>query len=340
MVLETHILDLIEGRKSSPVAKALLGAMSQCYRAGVSLRHFAYDWIIPIAQLQIPVISVGNIVAGGSGKTPFVEYLAKALAPKKVAILSRGYRRKSRKTVVVKEWTSPEECGDEPYLLAQKVPEATVIVDADRAFAGLLAQILDADLVLLDDGMQHRKLNRDIEIAVMHADDLFGKAHFLPRGLLRDSPKRLKNAHHIILGGVRDEEHFSKLEKLIRHYSNAPITAMELFVENSTKLASKKVVAFSAIANPKRFHNTLKSLGCDIILSEEKPDHTAFTEEEIQRLANLAKGAECLVCTEKDAVKLPKNLHLHLPVIPVRISLTPTFGKEHLEKRIQEVKDE
>ena len=338
MTLETKILDIIEGRKKAPLTKALLGVMSQCYRAGIFAHHFIYDWVLPSTKLQIPVISVGNIVAGGTGKTPFTLYLAQAFSPKKVAILSRGYRRKSKKTVIVKKETSPEECGDEPFLLAQKVPTASVIVDSNRAFAGHLAQVLDADLVLLDDGMQHRKLHRDIEIVVMDANDLFGREHFLPRGLLRDSPKRLKLAQHIIVNGVRDEEHFAKAQTLIRFYSDAPITAMELIVENSTKLTSKKVAAFCAIANPKRFHNTLKTLGCDIVRSMEKPDHAPFAQDELERFANLAKGAECLVCTEKDAVKLPKNLQLHLPIIPVEISLSPTFGKEHLERRIQEVK--
>ncbi len=187
--------------------------------------------------------------------------------------------------------------------------------------------------------MQHRQLHRDIEIGVMDARDLFGKNHFLPRGLLRDHPKRLAKADLIILKGVKDEPHFESLTARIRQVSDAPITAMELIVENSIELASKKVGVFCAIAAPERFMDTLKTMGCDIILKEKKADHHPYTEEEIERLAILARdqGAECLVCTEKDAVKLPANLKLVTPLVVAKIVLKPTFGKEHLENLINEV---
>lgn len=335
MNIETHVLDIIEGKKSAPVTKALLKLMSQCYRGAVSLRNFAYDFVIPSTRLSVPVISVGNIVAGGTGKTPFIHYLAKALGETEIAILSRGYRRKGNKTVVVESDTSVEFCGDEPLLLSQKLPQAKVIVGADRAHTGQIAQRLGAKLILLDDGMQHRQLHRDIEIGVMDARDLFGRGHFLPRGLLRDSPKRLAKANLIILNGVKDQPHFEALTTRIRHYTSAPITAMDLTVENSIELASKKVGVFCAIGAPERFVDTLKTLGCDIVLKEFKSDHLPFTQEEIDRFAILAhdQGAECIVCTEKDAVKLPARAGL----IVAKIALKPTFGKEHLENLINEV---
>ena len=114
---------------------------------------------------------------------------------------------------------------------------------------------------------------------------------------------------------------------------------MELHVENSIEIASKKVAAFCAIAAPARFLNTLKTLGCCVILKQQKPDHMLFSRDELERLANRAldQGAECLVCTEKDAVKLPENLSLRLPIVPLEISLSPFFGKQHLEHIIQKV---
>lgn len=334
MNIETHVLDIIEGKKSAPVTKALLKLMSGCYRGAVSLRNFAYDFVIPSIRLSVPVISVGNIVAGGTGKTPFIHYLTKVLGESEIAILSRGYRRKGSKTVVVESDTSVECCGDEPLLLAQKLPKAKVIVGADRVMSGRIAERLGAKLILLDDGMQHRGLHRDIEIGVMDARDLFGRGHFLPRGLLRDSPKRLSKADLIILNGVKDKDHFEALTTRIRQYTEAPITAMELIVENSIELASKKVGVFCAIAAPERFIDTLKTLGCDIVLKEFKPDHLPFTQEEIEQFANLAhdRGAECIVCTEKDAVKLQAR-----NIIVAKIALKPTFGKEHLENMINEV---
>ncbi|MBS0629890.1 MAG: tetraacyldisaccharide 4'-kinase [Verrucomicrobia bacterium] len=339
MNIETHVIDIIEGRKAAPVTKALLKALSHCYRGAVAARNFIYDWVLPSVQLRIPVISVGNIVAGGTGKTPFIQYLAAALGEEQIAILSRGYRRKSKQTLIVKPTTSPEECGDEPFLLFQKLPKAKVIVGKNRSQSGLIAQALGAKWILLDDGMQHRKLYRDIEIAVMDARDPFGKNHYLPRGLLRDSPKRLAKADLIILKGVKDEDHFESVTARIRQYSDAPITVMNLIVENSVEIASKKVGVFCGIAAPERFIDTLKTMGCDIILKETKPDHLPFTQEELERLAILAhdQGAECLVCTEKDAVKLPEDLKLNIPLIVAKIALKPTFGKQHLEHLIHEV---
>lgn len=338
-MVEMRILEIIEGKRSAPLTKALLNLLSQGYRAGIALRHFAYDFFIPATKLSPTVISIGNIVAGGTGKTPFVQYLSKALGESKVAILSRGYRRKGIKTTLVKENTPIEESGDEPALLAQKLPQARVIVGANRIVSGMIAQSIGAQIILLDDGMQHRQLHRDIEIGIMDARDLFGKGHYLPRGFLRDSPKRLAKADLIILNGVKDQTHFDSLTAQIRQYSQAPITAMSLIVENSPLLASKKVAAFCGIAAPDRFIDTLKTLGCDIVLLERKGDHLPFDQEELEQLANRAHdlGAECLVCTEKDAIKLPKKIPLRLPLIAVKIALKPTFGCEHLEKIIKEV---
>lgn len=341
MKLETKILAIIEGKKTSPLIKALLVLMSQCYRAGVHLRHLAYDTIVPTSKLKVPVISVGNIVAGGTGKTPLVRYLAAEIAKsEKVGILTRGYRRKGTAShILVKDETEPRECGDEPYWLAKKVPDAKVIVGSDRVYTGYIAQVLDVKTILLDDGMQYRRLERDIEIGVMHADDLFGSGFYLPRGLLRDSPKRLAKAHLIVVNGVTSEEQYEKLEKEIRPYTSAPITAMQLQVENGSEIASKKIGVFCAIAAPKRFHNTLKTLGCEIVESLEKPDHLPFGNEELQHLANRAfdKGATALVCTEKDAVKLQENHQCRLPIIPLETTLSPLFGKEHLDQIITKV---
>lgn len=339
MSIERRVLDIIEGKKKAPLSKALLHLMSQCYRAGTFVRNSAYDLVISPKKLTIPVISVGNVVAGGTGKTPVIHYLANALRDKRVAILSRGYRRSGKKTVVVQQSTSVEECGDEPAFLAKKLPQAQVIVGARRSFSGQIAQSLGAQVILLDDGMQHRKLHRDIEIAVVDGRDPFGKGYFLPRGFLRDSPKRLAHADLIILNGVKNPEDLAHLTERIRHYSQAPIAVMELIVENSVELASKKVAAFCGIAAPNRFIDTLKTLGCDIVLKEEKPDHIPFSYEELERLSirALDRGAECLVCTEKDAIKFSEQFHLRLPLVVAQIALRPTFGKEHLEKIINEV---
>lgn len=339
MNLESHITSIIEGEKKAPLTKALLRVMSSAYRAGSHLHRTAFDSFITKARLSLPVISVGNIVTGGNGKTPLVHYLATQLAPKKVAILSRGYKRKSKKTLVVTEDMLVEECGDEAKLLKQKLPEASVLVGKDRGYSGHLATVLGADVVLLDDGLQHRRLHRDVEIIAMEANNLFGGGHFLPYGYLRDEPKILSQADLIVLSGVRDEEHFQKLEIELRKWTDAPVSSMHATFTNQEEVAGKKVGAFCAIARPKRFLKTLESFGCNVVTSKFKPDHDPFSTKELEILAEQAKekGAEKLVCTEKDAIKWSQVPELALPITPLRMSLEPEFGKEHLEKLIHGV---
>lgn len=315
--------------------KTLLRLMSLTYQGSVATRHFAYDWILPSTKLSIPVISVGNIVAGGTGKTPTTYFLAKYLIEKgkKVAILSRGYKRKSKKTLLVKEGMSPEECGDEPLWLATLLPKAFVLVGASRSQTGRLAEALGAEVILLDDGMQHRPLQRDIEIGVMHNGDLFGGGHFLPLGLLRDHPRRLANAHLIFLTGISSAEEYEKAKAKVAPYTRAPLIAMEQTILNGSEITSKKVASFCAIGAPSRFQTTLRSLGCTVVEALENPDHDPFSPEELELLANRAfnRGATHLVCTEKDAVKLPHDLKTRLPIHVLKTALSPTFGKQHIQ---------
>ncbi len=339
MKIEQKITNIIEGKRPAPVARPLLKAISEGYRSLVALRNLSYDLGLPQTKLPIPVISIGNIVAGGTGKTPCTLFLAQQFSPKQVAILSRGYKRKKKTPLEIEADTPYEDCGDEPRLLKDKLPNCRVYVAKNRASSGLLAVKEGAEILLLDDGMQHRKLYRSYDLVVVDAEDPFGKGHFLPRGYLRDSPKRLKKARLIFLFGIRDEHHFQEVERHLRPYTEAPLVAMQKTIENRVELSSKKVASFCAIASPHRFEKSIKSLGCDIVGQWEKPDHDPFFVEELQQFANRAKskGAECLVCTEKDAVKLPKDLMLGLPLIPMRIALKPYIGKHHLDTFIQEV---
>lgn len=340
MKLESHIISIIEGEKEAPISKALMRLVSGGYRTGSLFHRMAYDFLLPKTRLSLPVISVGNIVAGGSGKTPFIHYLAKELAPKKVAILSRGYKRKSNKTLVVTEDMLAEECGDEPKLLKHKLPEVSILVGKDRAYLGLQASALGAEILLIDDGLQHRKLHRDVEIITMEANNLFGGGHFLPYGYLRDSPKSLSYAHLIVLSGVKDKKHFNDIEKKLRKWTDAPIISMKAIYENREEIAGKKVGGFCAIARPQRFFKTLESLGCEVVSSSCKPDHDPFSTKELAILAQQAKekGAERLVCTEKDAIKWSQALELALPITPLQMVLEPQFGGQHLETLIHGVR--
>lgn len=337
MAFEAKIIEVIEGKRSAPITRGILTVLSQFFRLGTKIHRFAYTHVIPKKCLSLPVISIGNIVAGGTGKTPFVRYLAERLTPfAKIAILSRGYKRKDPSLRIVTPTSTPEECGDEPLWLSQKLPQATVVVGKDRTFSSALAEQSGAEVLLLDDGMQYHKLERSCDIVVMHASDLFGGNSFLPRGYLREDPRELRNADLIIVNGIESPAHFAAIQNELRAFTDAPLAAMDLKVLNDIK--GKRLAAFCAIAAPERFSTTLEKAGAAIVCKMQKPDHTPFTSQEITAFAAEAQllGAELLVCTEKDLVKLPL-CNPSLPLIALETVLEPSWGKEHLEQLINQI---
>ena len=182
--------------------KSLLLPFSWLFRVGVRLRNMAFDhaWLIT-RELPCPVISVGNLTVGGTGKTPMVIYLAEKIQKMgfKPAILSRGYRRKGKGTTIVSDGRKPPldytESGDEPALMAQRLPKIPIVVDEIRFRGGThLVRKFDPDVVILDDGFQHRWLHRDLDIVLMDAASPFSDGKMLPAGRLREPPKNLKRA--------------------------------------------------------------------------------------------------------------------------------------------------
>lgn len=344
MKLENHLLDIMQGKKSPGFMGGVLQAASHCYHAAVSLRNWGYDKaFFETLKFSFPIISVGNIVAGGTGKTPFVHYLASRLGPAfKTAILTRGYRRRSRGTCLVNEETQVKRCGDEPYFLKQKLPLVHIFVGSNRVFSAHLAGLFDTEVAILDDGMQHRRLYRDFEIGMVHAEDFLSTSYYLPRGMLRDNPKRLAQTDLIVVTGADEEERFDSIKSHIRKFTSAAIVSMEVQVVNPEQLSGKKVAAFCAIAMPDRFIRTIKSLDCDIVMQQNKPDHRAFSILQLEEMVKLAKdkGAECLVCTEKDFVKIPPKFSPSLPLIPVKIGLSPKYDSHHLENLLQKIDEE
>ena len=195
------------------------------------------------------VISVGNIVAGGTGKTPVTLLLAGAFYERfTVAILSRGYRSKAEKLdapVLLCEGQGPtfpaSYCGDEPYLFAQRLPKAIVIVGGDRKKASFLAAKAGAQAIFLDDGMQHRRLVRDFDVVVVDVGDPFGQGYFLPRGFLRDDICSLARANLIILNHINDSEQFTSVKMQLEPYSLAPIIGTKGFVVAIRDLKGQEV---------------------------------------------------------------------------------------------------
>ncbi len=359
MRLESFIIDIIEARKKSFWTKFLrlfLYPFSLFFKTAVCIKNYLYHKkIFTTHESRVPVISIGNIAAGGTGKTSFISFISSLLPQdKKIAVLSRGYRSKIAHTKAVMEISNGigplfpvDFCGDEPYLLAQLIPHARIIVGRDRVKAAKMACDLNADIILLDDGMQFRRLKRDLEVVLLHADDLFGKNAFLPYGYLRDDPKRLQMANLIVIHQIKCQKKLSDLTTKIRKYSEAPIIATKVHVEEifdvKTKqpiaITGKKVGIFCSIGNPSSFVSTLSTMKCEIVDHLFFPDHSQFNKKQVFAFAKNCKekGAETLLCTEKDGVKITDYFHCDLPVSIVKTSLKLVSGEDVFAKFMEKI---
>lgn len=347
MDIERCILKIIRGEKKAPVLKAFLAVLSFLYRFMVAFRNKAYDYrLLPATKLPVPVISIGNIAVGGTGKTPLVHMLALHLQDHmQLGILSRGFRsqmEESGRNVCISSGKGPlygaRECGDEPYFLAQKT-KAHIWVGVNRTLSGLQAIHQGAQCLLLDDGMQHRKLRRDVEIVMIDGINPFSKGRFLPWGLLRDFPQRLKTANLIVATSIKDSAHFIQTQAELSSYTTAPVVGTQITVLNKECFIPRKVGVFCGIGQPARFLQTVRDLNQEIVDTFILNDHESPSQHALEAFAKkcLAVGAEALICTEKDAVKLPHDLTLCLEIIPVQIALNIAFGKEHWEHLIDRI---
>ena len=285
----------------------LLHCLSGLYQVAVALRHLAYDYrLLPVTRVPAVVISIGNIVAGGVGKTPLVHFLAELLSKKfQVAILSRGYKSKAEhrwEPARVHSSMDVHAVGDEPLWLAQKLPHVQVWVGKKRARSAQEAVKGGAEVIILDDGFQHRKLHRDFDVVIKSDME---PTHFLPRGTLRDHPSRLEKASLLVS---------------MKHEKDSHVRFKR---EIATDLSGKKVAVFCAIANPHRFIEQVEAAGGIIVASQCKSDHMPFTVEEIESFYK-ESGADCLICTEKDAIKLPSTA---IPIIPIPLMLSLAGGE-------------
>lgn len=359
--LQFYYIQVIRGKRKGLFPSFIKGVawlFSIPYRVVVSIRNWAYDheWFRQYDAPVPVVMSVGNLILGGTGKTPVTQLLAQFFYDDyKLAILSRGYRspaEKLRAPVILSSGKGPLHsaayAGDEPRLLAENLPKAWVVVGRDRVQSANLVAKQGVDLVLLDDGMQHRRMARDFEVVVLDAKDPFGQNHFFPRGLLRESPKGLSRADLIVLNHVRDVENFETMKEKIQHYSNAPVVGihydawkvMDLEGKESESLEGKKVAIFCGIAQPEQFASTIREMGANIVAQKYYPDHFHYHSEELNEIASRWKemGAELMVCTEKDKVKLPEIQDLALPVVWIKIQPEVVEGLEELEIFIDKIR--
>ena len=338
--LETWVIDIIEERRFSIVAKPFLYLISCLFYLGVKIKNTLYNsGLKKSKKTKAPVISIGNIVAGGTGKTAFIQFFAKELSKShELAILSRGYRSEyEHGSHLISNQCGPNRCGDEPYLIKKNVPNVHMIVGKNRLRGAQLSVKRGAQLILLDDGMQHRKMYRNQDIVMLNCNDLFGKGYYLPRGYLRDDPKRLKSADLIILHHIKDESHFDQVKKELISLTTAPMIGSKMRVigvrdrGGSLNPDVKKAGLFCGLGHPKSFQDTAIEMGIEIVEKLILPDHIAPTEEELKSLLykTQAKGAEILLCTEKDWVKLPERVKYVFSINYVDVTFQIISGMAH-----------
>jgi tetraacyldisaccharide 4'-kinase len=308
-------------------------------------------------QLPVKVISVGNITVGGTGKTPLVEMLASFLNHDgyRVAILSRGYNRKKTKNEVTiisdghSILTDVKQAGDEPYLLAKNLVDVPVIVCRNRIKAGLVAiEQLGCNLLILDDGFQHRKIKRDIDIVVIDAANPWGNGGLLPAGPLREPIQNLSRSDVIILSHTNEARELEKLIiqieglcKIPIWYSNhKPIQWIDLGNSRQQPLCfleKKCVAAFCGIGNPDSFRRTLASIGVEIIEFFQFRDHHWYSVHDLEKMSELAesKGAVALVTTEKDCIRISLPCSLKIPIYILKIKMELQDDQEAIRSLVK-----
>jgi tetraacyldisaccharide 4'-kinase len=289
---------------------------SNIYGAVVGARNELYQRrLLPAKRLQGPVVSVGSLSVGGSGKTPFVILLGELLNARSIKfdVLSRGYGRKTRGVLLVDPAGSSSDFGDEPLLIARRL-EVPVVLGEDRYQAGVFAeQNFEPRLHLLDDGFQHRALARDFDIVLVTADD--ARDHLLPAGRLREPLPSLKRADAVVLTGGASPEAFPLDGKHVWRVRRG------ILPEN----VPARPVAFCGIARPQNFILQLRKASIEPVAEAVYRDHHAYTESDIHELLALKANSEAdgFVTTEKDAINLGGYFSALQPVavVPVKMDL-------------------
>lgn len=297
--------------------------------AGAFIKNVCFEvGLITPKRVQVPVISVGNLAFGGTGKTPIVAWLVQRL--KDPAVLSRGYRGQYEHSApqIIDASCSPSLCGDEPALIARMKEKPLVVVGKNRCQSADLAIANGAKVIILDDGMQYRYLHRSYEIVVIPCSQPF-------QGGLREFPRAIKRADLVVISGIDDKNHTDVVLKELAQLTSAPVCGVRYELAS---FEGKKVAAFCAIGWPKRFFADLKRAGAEVVATKVKPDHSSFSVAELRAFAESADQAQLLVCTAKDAVKLGE-VDLPLPLTVADAKLEFVFGEQHLHKVVYEVMD-
>ena len=347
MLDATTYYELVSGRRrglGAAAVRAVLAAAEPVYAAGIRYRNRRYDrgWA-EIHRVAVPVISVGNLTLGGTGKTPLVKWIARWLCERqiRVALVSRGY--------------GAEQGGrnDEAVELEHALPDVPHLQNPDRVAAAQIAiEELAAQVILLDDGFQHRRLARDLDIVLLDAWEPFGFGHLFPRGTLREPISALRRAQVVCLtraDQIDAERRTEVRERVEQANPNAAwceavhkpqnLLSASGSSEPVEKLRGQRVAAFCGIGNPAAFRRTLQSLQCEVVAWREFPDHHAFSAADVASLKDWASGqsVDAVVCTHKDLVKLQVDNFAHFPLRALVVELQLSVGEAELQAALNRV---
>ncbi|WP_439626455.1 tetraacyldisaccharide 4'-kinase [Gemmata sp.] len=344
--MEREWLALVRGERRGPftlLARAGLRLASWPYGVGVGVRNglFSRGWKT-VHRAVPPVVSVGNLTLGGTGKTPCVEYVAAFYRDlgHRVAILSRGYGSDAGR-------------NDEAMVLEENLPDVPHLQGRDRvALAATAAEELEAEVLVLDDGFQHRRLHRDLDVVLIDATRPLTRDHLFPRGTLREPASGLRRAGAIVLTRS-DQVAAAELEAtrgwLARRFPDTPVATTEHRPaellggdgpEPVESLAGKSVAAFCGIGNPTAFRRTLETLGASLVSFRSFPDHHAYSRSDVDELGRWAETlpADALVATtQKDWVKLRVPELAGRPLRAVRIGLAFRSGQDEFDAALRRI---
>ncbi len=341
--------EIVTGRRRGPfpaIARFGLSLAELPYRFVVTQRNRRYDeGRCEIQRVPVPVVSVGNLTLGGTGKTPMVAWLARWFREDhvRVAIVSRGYG------------AGHEATNDEARELESRLPDVPHIQHPDRVKAARIAiEELGSQLILLDDGFQHRRLARDLDLVLIDATEPFGGGRVFPRGLLREPLDGLRRANAVVLtrSHLVSEDRRAEIQQTVHqhapqaawiqvsHHPSGLLTASGRH-ESLKALAGARVAAFCGIGNPMAFQATLVQQGWQVVHFRAFPDHHRFTREDVESITGelgQLNDIQAAVCTHKDLVKLGTDRLGPIPLFAVQIDLTVDSGRSELETQLQQVR--
>ena len=379
--IEQAFIEIIRERRHDSLGNLAKGALfmgSRIYRRLVQFRIWMYDnRVIRNRAIGCLVVSIGNLSCGGTGKTPVVEVFAKTLSKKgrKVAVLSRGYRSRDKRSLwakLRKKFSSKKmevpprvvsdgkdllldsiTAGDEPFMLASNLKNVVVLVDKDRVRSGLYAiDEFGTDTLILDDGFQYLRLKAHINILLVDSTSPFDNHHVLPRGLLREPIKNIKRADYIFLTKSDGSPKLRHLKAFLRRQNHRaeiiecchrPQYLEDVFDCGRrlplSELKGKKIASISAIANPASFNAFLCEFGGTIVLEKHFADHHRYRQQEMIDFVNDAKaaGAEFIMTTEKDAVRMPRLDRRDIQVFFLRVEIDILSGQESFDQCISRI---